>query len=331
MLFSVIVPVCGVEEYISECIDSILSQSFSDFELIAVDDGSPDGCPAICDGYAKKDSRVKVIHKPNGGLVSARKAGVSAASGDYIINVDGDDRLRPGYFEKAKEIIEKNDPDIISFAVNYFYKGKDVYDPEMLSEGLYAGENIKKITDLMLLTPDMRHLHYFLWAKVFRRDIIKDIQISADERASMGEDVNCVIPAYCKAKSVYISAETVYDCRCRGDSMSRKYRPSHFDDIAVGVSALKKAEKAPDGYEKAVDRYAAFMFFVIFATAASDGDKSVKKYAADIFGNFKTALENAGFSGITAKSRIALYLLKKKKFGAAYNFLRVCEKLKGRR
>ena len=85
MLFSVIVPVCGVEEYISECIDSILSQSFSDFELIAVDDGSPDGCPAICDGYAKKDGRVKVIHKPNGGLVSARKAGVSAASGDYII------------------------------------------------------------------------------------------------------------------------------------------------------------------------------------------------------------------------------------------------------
>lgn len=331
MLFSVIVPVYGVEKYISECLDSILSQSFSDFELIAVDDGSPDNCPKICDEYAKKGGRVKVIHKPNGGLVSARKAGISAASGDYIINVDGDDKIKPGYFEKAKEIIEKHNPDIISLSIGFFDQNKETVDKEFLPEGLYRGEKLKEITDNMLLTPDMRHLHYFLWAKVFKREIIEDIQLSADERVSMGEDVNCVIPAYCNAESVYISDETVYACRCRNDSMSRSYKPSHFDDISLGVKALKKVQNAPDGYEKAVDRYAAFMFFVIFATAVSDGDKSVRDYAKKIYGDFEKALENAEFSGITTKSKTALSLLKKKKFNFAYAFLRICEKLKGRR
>ena len=102
-LLSVIVPVYKCTDTLDRCVESVLAQNFSDFELIAVDDGSTDGCPEICDEYAKKDGRVKVIHKPNGGLVSARKAGISAAAGDYIINVDGDDKIKPGYFEKAKE------------------------------------------------------------------------------------------------------------------------------------------------------------------------------------------------------------------------------------
>ena len=80
MLFSVIVPIYKVEKYLHRCVDSVLAQSFSDFELILVDDGSPDGCPAICDAYAEKDARVRVIHKENGGLVSARQAGMIPVS-----------------------------------------------------------------------------------------------------------------------------------------------------------------------------------------------------------------------------------------------------------
>lgn len=91
---SIIVPVYKVENYIHQCVDSILSQTFRDFELILVDDGSPDGCPAICDEYAKMDSRVKVIHKENGGLSSARNAGLDAAKGEYIAFVDSDDWIR---------------------------------------------------------------------------------------------------------------------------------------------------------------------------------------------------------------------------------------------
>ena len=105
MLFSVIVPIYNIEKYIRRCIDSVLLQSFTDFELILVDDGSPDRCGAICDEYAKKDERIKVIHKENGGLVSARQAGIKVASGDYIFHLDGDDAVLPDALESAYKII----------------------------------------------------------------------------------------------------------------------------------------------------------------------------------------------------------------------------------
>lgn len=92
-LVSVIIPVYKVEPYLRQCVDSVLSQTYTDFEIILVDDGSPDGCPAICDEYAAKDSRVKVIHKENGGLSDARNAGIKVAKGEYIVFVDSDDML----------------------------------------------------------------------------------------------------------------------------------------------------------------------------------------------------------------------------------------------
>ena len=93
MFFSVIVPVYKVEKYLPNAIESVLNQTFSDFELILVDDGSPDRCPEICDNYKEKDSRIKVVHKPNGGLASARRAGIKLAEGDYVLNLDSDDRI----------------------------------------------------------------------------------------------------------------------------------------------------------------------------------------------------------------------------------------------
>ena len=96
---SVIVPIYRIEKYLPECIDSLLDQSFLNFELILVDDGSPDNCPKICDDYSKKDTRIKVIHKENGGLLSARKAGLKAAKGNYIAYVDGDDWVDKFYLD----------------------------------------------------------------------------------------------------------------------------------------------------------------------------------------------------------------------------------------
>ena len=106
MLFSVIVPIYNIEKYLRRCIDSVLAQSFEDYELILVDDGSPDSCPAICDEYAEKDARIKVIHKKNGGLVSARQAGITEAAGDYVFHLDGDDAMCEGALKSAYEIIQ---------------------------------------------------------------------------------------------------------------------------------------------------------------------------------------------------------------------------------
>ncbi len=116
MFFSIIVPIYNVEKYLHECVDSVLSQTFHDFEIILVDDGSPDACPDICDEYKQKDSRIKVIHKENGGLSDARNAGLELAKGEYIIFIDSDDYWDDNKaLEKIYNIIAERSPDVITW------------------------------------------------------------------------------------------------------------------------------------------------------------------------------------------------------------------------
>ena len=114
VLISVIVPVYNIEEYLPQCIDSIINQSYGELEIILVDDGSTDSGGNICDRYARMDSRIKVIHKENGGLVSARKAGVNRAAGEYVTFVDGDDWIEQDAYQKL--IDSGQGADIIAFA-----------------------------------------------------------------------------------------------------------------------------------------------------------------------------------------------------------------------
>lgn len=109
MLFSIIVPVYRVEEYLERCVRSLIDQTYSDIEIILVDDGSPDRCPAMCDGYAASDHRIKVIHKENGGPSSARNAGIHAATGEYILFVDADDYILPDTCKRFAEFIQNGD------------------------------------------------------------------------------------------------------------------------------------------------------------------------------------------------------------------------------
>ena len=121
-LISVIVPVYKVEQYLEKCVNSISVQTYSNLEIILVDDGSPDKCGDICDSLAKKDNRIKVIHKPNGGLSSARNAGIDIASGQYIGFVDSDDSIEPYMYEKLLGLIKHDGTKLAVCAVNYIYE-----------------------------------------------------------------------------------------------------------------------------------------------------------------------------------------------------------------
>ena len=122
-MISVIVPVYKVEKYLRKCVDSILNQTYADFELLLVDDGSPDGCPQICDEYAARDSRVRVIHKPNGGLISARNEVIRAARGDYVCILDGDDRPLENMLQFIHDTVSglPEAPDMVLFAAHNVY------------------------------------------------------------------------------------------------------------------------------------------------------------------------------------------------------------------
>ena len=111
-LISVIVPVYQVEQYLDRCVSSILEQTYDHLEVILIDDGSPDSCPRLCDEWAEKDPRVRVIHQENGGVSSARNAGLDAATGDYIAFVDSDDAIRPNYFETLYALLTEHQAEL---------------------------------------------------------------------------------------------------------------------------------------------------------------------------------------------------------------------------
>ena len=125
---SVIVPIYKTEKYLDKCIESIVNQTYTDIEIILVDDGSPDNCPIMCDEWAKKDERIKVIHKENGGLSDARNAGIDIASGEYIGFVDGDDCILPTMYEKLYSAIEANEADLS--ICGYLYVDEELHQLE---------------------------------------------------------------------------------------------------------------------------------------------------------------------------------------------------------
>lgn len=119
---SIIVPIYKIERYLRQCIESILAQTFTDFELLLIDDGSPDECPTICDEYAKKDTRIHVFHKSNGGLTSARNYGLDNAKGEWIMHIDGDDWVEPTYIEELYNAVINNKADIAICGFRFAYE-----------------------------------------------------------------------------------------------------------------------------------------------------------------------------------------------------------------
>ncbi|KFI49652.1 glycosyltransferase family 2 protein [Bifidobacterium biavatii] len=126
MRFSIIMPIYNVEQYLEECVNSVLSQDFIDYELILVDDGSPDGCPVICDRYAKQDKRIRVVHQRNGGLSDARNTGLSMCKGEYVVFIDSDDAMCNGVLSHVNKAIESNGrPQIVVGEIVYWHDGKE--------------------------------------------------------------------------------------------------------------------------------------------------------------------------------------------------------------
>lgn len=142
-LISVIVPIYMIDRYIGICIESILNQTYKNLEIILVDDGGKDRCPEICDLYAQKDSRIKVIHKPNGGLVSARKAGLRKSNGKYISYVDGDDWIGSGFIEGLYTAAVTSDADMVCAGQTRDLFSKSASFTNSLPSGIYEGDKLK--------------------------------------------------------------------------------------------------------------------------------------------------------------------------------------------
>ena len=224
---SVIVPVYKVENYLRECVDSILNQSFRDIELILVDDGSPDNCPAICDEYAKKDERVKVIHKPNGGLSSARNAGLDVACGNYIGFVDSDDWIESDMYQKMMCAAMSADADICFCRVAAAKEDGTRLENKRL---FGFGNNIlsgKEVLDLLVKGGST--YYESVWNKLYKRALFLKMRFPEGKQY---EDAFLVHHIYGMCDRIVFTEELLYNYRLRSDSIMRtQFSVKHLDVI----------------------------------------------------------------------------------------------------
>lgn len=239
-LISVIIPIYGIERYVGLCIESVINQTYKNLEIILVDDGSPDRCPEICDLYAQKDKRIKVIHKKNGGLVSARKAGINVAKGEYVGYVDGDDWIEPTFYEwMYREIIESDaDMAVAGHSRDLFSQTTHLFSN--IKSGIYEGKSLIYLNKNMLSFGDFykNGISTYVWNKLFKRDLLKKFQLMVDENITIGEDAAVVYPLMTECKRIVISDNTDYHYRQREDSMLKKSKP--FSEEKRGLQILYK-------------------------------------------------------------------------------------------
>lgn len=231
---SVIVPVYNIENYIERCVDSLVRQTYTDLEIILVDDGSRDSGGRICDELAARDERIRVVHKENGGLASARNAGLDAASGDYISFVDGDDLLDPDTYEKLAEAIQKHRPDVVCFGYRKVCAGV-VTDRCVIDypEGLCDEESLRQLKLDAIFNPNVldynRKRILSSCTNLYRRDFLQEHQLRfRSEREVLNEDFLFVLQMMQAARSVYVSPRDFYYYDTREGSISTSYRQDMY-------------------------------------------------------------------------------------------------------
>lgn len=217
MLFSIIVPVYNIREsYLRECLESILVQEFDDFEAILVDDGSTNGCGSILDEYALKDKRLKVIHKENGGVVSARTAGAEAAVGKYITCLDSDDILAENFALRMVQLIQETDAEL--YCCGHIRLENGGQGPRKVT-GLRGGDGLFTREDIeSLLLPNLKRFRATLWGIFIPREMYIRFQKQMSTRVVSGEDSVMIYAILAEAQSVMMITDKLYYYRVHDES-----------------------------------------------------------------------------------------------------------------
>lgn len=300
---SIIMPVYKAEKYICQSIDSIIAQTFTDWELILVVDGSPDRSPEICDAYSAKDSRIKTIHKDNEGVAIARKTGCDKARAKYIGFADSDDTLDSTCLEKCMQLLGKYDTDILVFGSiwrNEASGKEEIKNPEF--EGYYDKEMIRRdIFPVLIQTEQGGYYPQSIWRNIFKRENILPYMI-VDRRATVGEDGACVIPAIFHADSIFFHKEPLYHYRVNTDSVTGGRRVFNWD---YPEATARHIENMIDINEADLrDQLYRRLCHDVFNVCVSRfyGNKGYKETAAEIRQNlrrdiYRNAIKKARFKG----------------------------------
>ena len=312
-LFSVVVPIYKVEKYIRQCIESLINQTFEDIEIILVDDGSPDSCPCICDEYATRDTRIRVIHKENGGVVSARLAAAEIATGKYIACIDADDWVASTYFEEFARVVHRYEPDAIlsSYTKMLGNQEKQVFfSPQ---KGFFSKLEIEKLFYPYLIEgADASRFRLNLCCAAFRRDIFYNVQQACDQKIRIGEDSSCVRAIITKCKSIYIIDKCLYYYRDNPKSAMHKPYPME-GPLLIAQDTYKLIDVTKNNFQDQIYRNVVHELFNVCCSQFYT-NKNYTKVLSEI----NTALNNNFYQeciqkcrfGWTWKGHLAHFVLK---------------------
>ena len=229
-MISVIVPVYKVEPYIRQCVESVLGQTYSNFELILVDDGSPDGCGAICDEYAEKDSRVRVVHQKNAGLSAARNAGLDIAKGEYVTFIDSDDYVNIHYLENLWQTMNEKDAEISVCQMRQFTDGKEfpVFSENVSGDNIVVYDGHEACAGIYRLDGSVSIV---AWGKLYKSSLFEKLRFPV----GMLHEDNAVTPIACyEAGKVAVSSNKLYYYRQRESSiMGEGFSAKRFEQITA--------------------------------------------------------------------------------------------------
>lgn len=256
---SVVIPVYNVEDYLDRCVRSVLEQTLSDLQIILVDDGSPDRCPGMCDDYARQDPRIQVIHKRNGGLASARNAGMKAATGKWLFFLDSDDWLEPDGLERLYNEAEARDVDFVRYrSIRSGWPGMAPHAPCMveavreLHEGFYDEDAIVKELYPRLLATSELTMGAVVGAcsSLYRMDFLRENDLMFYEEVKFSEDLVFSARVVRAAKRFYfLDAPGVYHYFYNPNSISKSFRAGRWDSCKSLIATCERDFSGDPDYD----------------------------------------------------------------------------------
>jgi len=293
---SVIVPIYNVASFLPKCIESILEQSFVDFELILVNDGSPDSSLDICLSYQKNDNRIIIINKPNGGLLSARKAGLESARAEFISFVDGDDWVDVDFLASLYRIVELHQVDLVISGHIRAFEGRNEKIIPLYKQGVYASGDLTELLNSMLNTGTFfQHgVSTYVWNKLFRRELLAKILFYVPNEITMGEDAAITYSCMPLCTAIAVTNSCNYYYRQRVNSMvksiqSRELERNHLTNLLQYLNGALLVKLDKTKLRRDLLYYLYSQALVRFGGLISDSD------------------EHIPFSGLKKNDRVLVY------------------------
>lgn len=298
-LISVIMPVYKTEEsHLRKAVESVINQSYRKLEIVLVDDGSPDQCGAICDAYAGTDNRIRVIHKKNGGVSSARNCGLETVTGDYIFFVDSDDTLKGNAIEVLFAIVQKTNADIVICSCKHV---KEKNDDNAIYDGAY--QCLKTVESAEAIKNLSYNIHVFdeleptaVWGKLYKKSAVQNLRFN--EKMNVGEDFVFNYFAICKAKVVTYCNLKLYNYNFVETSLmnNKIYSPKlmrSFEELVKFAESQKNSEY----FDEVIVRSVNVAFTIYLKTPEKQSiekneiEEYIVKYRSSVLTNTKTNLK----------------------------------------